>query len=74
MKGKVDLLANCEGRETNMATVRPISSFVLAATIRDAEYLMSARTLERSKVLLIPSIDVRKVFAEDNGFARSVVT
>jgi len=74
VEGKVELFANWQGRETSMATVHPISSFILAATIKDAEYLMSARTLERSKVLLIPSVDVRTVFAEDNGFARSVVT
>lgn len=74
VEGKVELFANWDGRETTMATVHPISSFILAATIKDAEYLMSARTLERSKVLLIPSTDVRTVFAEDNGFARSVVT
>ncbi|MFY0595627.1 MAG: helix-turn-helix domain-containing protein [Cognatishimia sp.] len=73
VQGKVELFANWEGRETTMATVHPISSFILAATIKDAEYLMSGRTVERSKVLLIPSIDVRNVFADDNGFARSVV-
>ncbi len=74
VEGEVELFANWDGRETTMATVRPISSFILAATINDAEYLMSARTLERSKIVLIPSVDVRSVFAEDNGFARSVVT
>ena len=42
-----------------MATVRPISTFILAATIRDAPYLMSARTLEKSRIILIPSEDVR---------------
>jgi len=73
VEGKVELFANWESRESTMATVHPISSFILAATIKDAEYLMSGRTVERSQVLLIPSIDVRNVFADDNGFARSVV-
>ncbi|UZD90012.1 helix-turn-helix domain-containing protein [Cognatishimia activa] len=74
VEGKVELFANWDNRETTMATVRPISTFILAATIKDADYLMSARTLERSKVILIPSIDVRTIFEEDNAFARSVVT
>lgn len=74
VEGKVELFANWQDRETTMAMVRPISSFILAATIKDADYLMSGRTIERSKVLMIPSVDVRRIFDEDNGFARSVVT
>ena len=48
-----------------MATVRPISTFILAATIKDAPYLMSARTLEKSRIALIPSQDVRAIFDAD---------
>ena len=57
-----------------MATVRPVSTFILAATIRDAPYLMSARTLEKSRIALIPSQDVRAVFDRDGDFARAIVT
>lgn len=32
-----------KGRDTSLATVRPISTFILAATIKNAPYLMSAR-------------------------------
>lgn len=74
LSGSVELLARWNRRETSMATVRPISTFILAATIRDAPYLMSARTLEKSRIALIPSQDVRAVFGEDNGFARAIVT
>lgn len=28
--------------------VKPVSTFILAATIRDARYLMSARTMEKA--------------------------
>jgi CRP/FNR family transcriptional activator FtrB len=56
-----------------MATVRPISTFILAATIRDAPYLMSARTIEKSRIVLIPSRDVRAVFDLDGAFARAIV-
>ncbi|TVP96041.1 MAG: transcriptional regulator [Roseinatronobacter sp.] len=73
VSGSVDLFSTWNGRETSMATVRPVSTFILAATIRDAPYLMSARTLEKSRIALIPSQDVRAVFDADSNFARSVV-
>jgi CRP/FNR family transcriptional activator FtrB len=74
LSGAVDLFSSWNGRETSMATVRPVSTFILAATIRDAPYLMSARTLEKSRIVLIPSQDVRAVFDTDNQFARAIVT
>lgn len=73
LSGSIDLFSSWNGRETSMATVRPISTFILAATIRDAPYLMSARTLEKSRVALIPSQDVRAIFDADNAFARAIV-
>ncbi len=73
LSGSVELFAGWNGRETSMATVRPISTFILAATIRDAPYLMSARTLEKSRIALIPSQDVRSIFDRDGGFARAIV-
>jgi CRP/FNR family transcriptional activator FtrB len=74
LSGSVDLFSEWNGRETSMATVRPISTFILAATIRDAPYLMSARTLEKSRIALIPSQDVRAVFDTEKKFARAIVT
>ncbi len=74
LSGSVDLFSSWNGRETSMATVRPVSTFILAATIKDAPYLMSARTLEKSRIVLVPSTDVRAVFDLDSGFARAVVT
>lgn len=74
LEGSVELFAGWNGRETTMATVRPVATFILAATIKDAPYLMSARTLEKSRLILLPSSDVRDVFDEDSVFARNVVT
>ncbi len=74
LTGSVELYASWNGRETSMATVRPISTFIVAATIKDAPYLMSARTAEKSRIIMLPSLDVREVFERDNGFARAVVT
>ncbi len=74
LSGSVELSSGWNGRETVMATVRPVSTFILAATIKDAPYLMSAKTLEKSRIALIPSQHVRDIFATDHDFARAIVT
>ncbi len=74
LAGSVDLFSRWNGRETSLSTVRPISTFILAATIKNARYLMSARTLEKSRIVLIPSQDVRAIFDVDGNFARAIVT
>lgn len=73
LNGSVGLYSTWNGRETNMATVRPVTTFILAATVKDAPCLMSSKTLEKSRVTLIPSEDVRDVFNIDNMFARAIV-
>jgi CRP/FNR family transcriptional regulator, transcriptional activator FtrB len=74
LSGSIDLFSQWNGRDTSLATVRPVSTFILAATIRNAPYLMSARTLEKSRIVLIPSQDVRAIFDADGNFARAIVT
>lgn len=74
LTGSVELFANWNGRETMLSRVLPVSTFILAATVKDAPYLMSARTMEKSRVVLLPSKDVRAVFDADTDFARSIVT
>ncbi len=74
VEGSVELFANWNGRETTMSIERPVSTFILAATIQDAPCLMSARTLEKSRLILLPSVDVRTVFETDHVFARAVVS
>lgn len=73
LEGQVELFAQWAGRETTMAVLRPLGTFILAATIRDAPYLMSARTLERSRIMLIPSSDLRLVFGQDSDFATAII-
>lgn len=72
-EGCVELFARSNGRESTMGMVRPVGTFILAAVLKDAVYLMSARTAQRSKVLLIPSENVREAFQNDENFARSIV-
>lgn len=73
VEGCVELFAHSNGRETTMAMVRPVSTFILAAVLKDAVYLMSARTFERSRVLMIPSQNIHAAFEKDEAFARAIV-
>lgn len=73
VEGAVELYAGWAGRECTMAILHPVGSFILAACIRDAPYLMSARTLERSRVILVPASDLRATFRRDPEFAVSVI-
>ena len=73
IEGGVELFARWNGRETTMDVVRPVETFILAAVLKDALYLMSARTAQKSRILLIPSEDVRAAFNNDEAFARAIV-
>ena len=73
IEGFVELFARSNGRETTMGMVHPVGTFILAAVLKDAVYLMSARTGKRSRVLMVPSEDIRQVFQRDEAFARSIV-
>ena len=53
--GCVELYASWNGHETVMEMVRPLGTFILAAVLKDAIYLKSGRTSQRSRLLLIPA-------------------
>lgn len=74
VEGAVELYAAANGREETMAVVRPVETFILAAVLKDAVYLMAARTIARSRILLVPAADVRLAFEEDEAFARAIVS
>lgn len=73
VEGGVELFAAHGGRETSIEIVRPVSTFILAAVLRDAAYLMSGRTVESCHILMVPAENVRTIFARDHVFARAVV-
>ena len=73
VEGAVELFATWNGRTASMTVVQPVGTFILAACIRDAPYLMSARTMEKSRVILIPASDLRAVFRRDVEFAVSTI-
>ena len=71
--GSVELFAGWDGRETTIDIIRPVTTFILAAVIRDEVYLKSARTLTPARILMIPAESVRVVFGRDAAFARAIV-
>lgn len=73
IEGTVELFAQRGDRETTLAVRRPISTFVLAAVVKNALYLMSARTVDPSRILMIPSEGIRQIIAEDSAFAQSMI-
>jgi len=71
--GTVELYATHDGRETTLDIINPVTTFILAAVIRDEAYLKSARTLSPAQVLMVPAQTVRDVFGRDAAFARAIV-
>lgn len=71
--GSAELHASWNGRNTVMGVVQPVSTFILAACVCDAPYLMSARTLERAKIVMIPVADVRVALRRDPDFAMAAM-
>ena len=71
--GCVELFSSWSNRETSVTTLYENSTFILAATMKDRLNLMSARTLEKSGIIMIPSENVRNVFKTDSAFAFAIV-
>lgn len=72
IEGRVDLLGTNANRETTMAIIKPVGTFILAAVLKDAVHLMSARTAEKSRVLMVPACNIRDILAKDGDFARAI--
>ncbi len=73
VEGSVELFGTDKERETTIEILHPVTTFILAAVIRDEMYLKSARTLTPAQILMIPAAAVRDVFGRDAAFARAVV-
>lgn len=73
VEGTVEWFASSDGRQTTIDVIGPVTTFILAAVIRDEVYLKSARTLTPAQILMIPAAAVRQVFDCDGAFARAVV-
>jgi CRP/FNR family transcriptional activator FtrB len=72
--GLVEMFATHLDRETTIGFVHPLGTFILAAVLRDQVYLQSARTVERSRVLMIPAESVRLAMTSDRNFMTAIVS
>ncbi len=63
--GCVELYATQNGRQSALDLVHPVRSFILAAVLKDAPYLMAARTVMASRLILIPAENVRAALVRD---------
>ncbi len=72
--GLVEMLATNGGRETTLGFVRPMGTFVLAAVLSDQVHLQAARTLDSSRLLMIPAESIRSAMSGDPGFMSTVVS
>jgi CRP/FNR family transcriptional regulator, transcriptional activator FtrB len=61
IEGRVGLMGvGIDDRQVVVEFMEPGESFILAAVLTDAPYLMAARTIQRSRVLLIPAGTLRE--------------
>jgi CRP/FNR family transcriptional activator FtrB len=71
--GLAELYATSAGRDTTMRIVEPVSSFILAAVVTDMPYLMAARTLAPSRILLVPAALMREVIKQDTALMQATM-
>lgn len=72
LEGSVELQGTWKDKESTLAILKPISTFILAAVVLDANALMSARTLEKSSILMLSAEALRRTMNEDPQFAVAV--
>lgn len=65
LDGRVELGGTWNDKETVLAVLQPVSTFILAAVVLQADALMSARTIERSDILMLPGSALRDVIGID---------
>ena len=71
--GLVELFTSNADRDSTLAIVEPVSSFILAALVTDQPFLMAARTLKPSRVMLIPANLLRDVIKQDGALMQQAM-
>lgn len=71
--GLVELCSGTGEDDVTMQLVRPVTSFILAAAYTDLRYLMTARTLCASRILMVPAPLLREAIASDQALAASAL-
>lgn len=69
LEGCVELGGSWRDKDTVLTLLRSLSTFILAAVVLDSEALMSARTIERSDILMISGETLRRELRHDAALA-----
>jgi CRP/FNR family transcriptional activator FtrB len=72
LDGQVELAGSWQQKDTVLAVLQPVSTFILAAVVLDAPALMTARTLSKSEILMIPAAAIRTLMGSDASFAVAI--
>ena len=72
MEGMVELQGAWKHRETTLAVLQPVSTFNLGAVVLDSHTLATARTIERSEILMLPGEALRRAMKADADFCFAV--
>jgi CRP/FNR family transcriptional activator FtrB len=73
LDGLVQLVSNSHGSESTVLLLRPTSCFVTAAVVRNERLITSARTLQKSRVLRIPTPCVHALLEDKGAFTRAII-
>jgi CRP/FNR family transcriptional regulator, transcriptional activator FtrB len=74
IEGGVELFTRAHAKETIISIVEPVAAFILAEAVKNAPNLLSARTLEPCRILMILPSDVHSAFNNDRSIARAVLS
>src|SRR3972149_3237343 len=72
LEGIVELGGTWNDKETVLAVLKPVSTFILAAIVLDANALMSAQTIERSEILMVSGEALLRSMKENAQFGFAV--
>lgn len=73
MGGTVEIEGGWNDKESTISVLTPLSVFILSSVVLEATAIVSAKTLERSEILMLSAEAVRRAMREDHGFALAMV-
>lgn len=74
LEGTAELFVRRGRKESSLALVKRDMPFVLAAVVKDAPYLMSARTVSDARILCLSANVFRSSMRRDSGLALATAT
>jgi CRP/FNR family transcriptional activator FtrB len=73
LDGVVELYGSFRERESTLIIMHPVRAFILAAIVQDLPYLMSARTVAPTRILMIPAPVAHDLLRADSSFNNAMM-